>query len=603
MTSADPGPPPLLGATVRDGRTTFVVWAPGAERVALELGDGGSHPMERADDGTWTADLAGIGHGERYAYSVDGGPARPDPASGWQPDGVHAPSAVVDPAGFAWTDDEWRGRTLPGTVLYELHVGTFTPGGTLDDAIAELPRLAALGITTIELMPLNEFAGERNWGYDGVLPFAVHHAYGGPEALARFVDAAHGRGIAVVLDVVYNHLGPEGNYLPEFGPYFTDAYHTPWGAAINVADAGSDGVRRFFAENARRWIRDFHVDGFRFDAVHAIVDPTANPFWAEICDAARDEAAAARRKVVLIAESSDNDPRQLHGRDRDGIGFDAVWCDDVHHTLRVAVTGDRRGYYVDYDGSAAELADTVGHRWKFRGQFSAARGRRHGRPVDDVAPHRFVICDQNHDQVGNRPAGDRPDRLVRPEQRRFTAAAILLLPATPMLFQGEEYGEPAPFPFFVDHTDPAILRATNEGRRAEFAGADWSVEVPEPGARATFESAILDPGVVERDERAAWLLAMYTELLRLRRDVEPVASPDAHQRVSLEAGAVTIRRSIGDTAATVVLNESDEPIELPVGGELAFASDDGRWGGADGTALDDGVLRLAPWSVALVTSG
>ena len=539
-----------------------------------------------------------MGHGERYWWSIDDGAPRPDPASGWQPDGVHAASAVVDSGRFDWTDHGWRGIGLDDTVLYELHVGTFTPGGTLDSAIAELPRLAAVGITTVELMPVNEFAGERNWGYDGVLPFAVHHTYGGPEALARFVDAAHGLGLAVILDVVYNHLGPEGNYLPEFGPYFTDDYRTPWGPAINVAGAHSDGVRRFFVENVERWIRDFHVDGFRFDAVHAIVDPTANPFWAEICSAARAAARPAGRRIVLIAESSDNDPRQLHPTERDGIGFDAVWCDDIHHTLRVAMTGDHRSYYADYEGTPGELADTVTHRWKFRGQYSVARGRRHGRPVDDVAPNRFVVCSQNHDQVGNRPAGDRPDHHITPAQRRFAPAAVLLSPSTPMLFQGEEYGELRPFPFFVDHTDPDVLEATNQGRRAEFAGADWSVEVPEPGARSTFESAVLDPSA--GDPR---LVAMYTELVRLRREVAAISSPRASQRVEQVGGIVVIRRRLDGVATTVAINESDDPADLATDGTIEFASDAEIWGGDGATTFEIGRIRVAPWTVALIVAG
>lgn len=589
------------GATVTDGRTRFVVWAPVPERIELVLVDRAErHDLTRDADGVATLELDGVGHGERYGYSLDGGQVLPDPASAHQPDGVHGPSAVVDTGRFRWTDEAWRGRTLAGTVLYELHVGTFTAGGTLDAAIAQLPRLAALGVTTIELMPTAAFAGERNWGYDGVLPWSVHEAYGGPEALARFVDAAHAHGLAVILDVVFNHLGPEGNYLPRFAPYVTDEYRTPWGPAVNVAGHGSDHVRRYFTASIERWIREFHVDGFRFDAVHAVIDPTANPFWAEVNAAARATAAACGRRIVSIAESSDNDPRHLHPTERNGLGFDAVWCDDVHHNLRVAVTGDRRSYYVDYDGSPSELADTIRHRWRFRGQYSIARGRRHGRPVDDVAPHRFVVGDQNHDQVGNRPAGDRPDGVVDAARRRFTAAVALLLPSTPMLFQGEEYGELRPFPFFVDHTDPEILRATNEGRRAEFAGADWSVDVPEPGARSTFESAILDPTVVDRDDRAARLLALYTELLRLRREVAAVASPAAEQEVTTIAGVVLVQRSLPDSTSTLAINESDLAARYPLGGELVFASDDRRWGGDGSAGVGGGELSLPPWTVALV---
>ncbi len=593
-----------LGATVAHGSTRFVVWAPHATAVTLVLSASNrSLPAStQTEPGYWGVGVDGVGHGERYAWSIDNSDPLPDPASGWQPDGVHAASAVVDPARFSWTDDAWRGRPLDDTVIYELHVGTFTPDGTLDAAVGQLTRLAALGVTTIELMPVNAFAGDRNWGYDGVLPYAVHAAYGGPEALARFVDAAHGLGLAVILDVVYNHLGPEGNYLPRFGPYLTDEYRTPWGPAMNVAGPGSDHVRRYFSENAARWIRDFHVDGFRFDAVHAIVDPTANQFWAEICAASRAAAQSARRQIVLIAESSDNDPRQLHGVEHDGIGFDAVWCDDVHHSLRVAMTRDRRSYYADYEGTPDELADTITHRWRFRGQYSIARGRRHGRPIDDVAPNRFVACTQNHDQVGNRPAGDRPDHHITADQRRLGPAAVLLSPYTPLLFQGEEYGESAPFPFFVDHTDPDVLRATNEGRRAEFSGADWTVEVPEPGARSTFESAILDPSVVDRDRRSAGLLAMYTELVRVRGEHPAITSRRATQRVERVGDAVVVRRALGGSTTALAINASDDATDLSADGHLVFASDAVEWGGDGVTSLDGGRLAVAPWTVALVTT-
>ncbi|MDJ0770012.1 MAG: malto-oligosyltrehalose trehalohydrolase [Ilumatobacter sp.] len=594
------------GAAVMADGTRFNVWAPAASSATLAVEPAGraaiTVALDRVDGGYWQADVAAVGHGDRYTYSIDGGPPLPDPASGWQPDGVHGASAVVDPRRFDWTDAEWRGRGLDGIVLYELHVGTFTPEGTLDSAIAELPRLAALGVTTIELMPVNAFPGDRNWGYDGVYPYAVQASYGGPEALAHFVDAAHAHGLAVILDVVYNHVGPEGNHMGEFGPYFSTAYTTTWAPAMNVSEPDSDGVRDFYVGNAARWVRDFHVDGFRLDAVHAVFDTTANPFWEQICRAAREAAAASRRRIVLIGETSDNDPRQLAGPDRHGYGFDAVWCDDVHHNLRVAMTGDREGYYADYDGTPAELADTIRHRWKFRGQFSVARGRRHGRPVDEAAPNRFVAHTQNHDQVGNRPHGERPDHHVTAAQRRFAPSAVLLSPYTPMLFQGEEYGELGPFPFFVDHTDAELLRATNEGRKAEFPDADWSEGYPVPGDPATFESAKLDPSVAAPGTAHAQLLAMYTELLRLRREVAPIADPGAVQQVELVEGSVIVRRTLADVTTALAINESDTPAALDVDGSLVFASDAEAWGGDAATALTDGSLSLAPWSVALVVA-
>ena len=408
----------------------------------------------------------------------------------------------------------------------------------------------------------------KRQGYDGVLPWATQESYGGPEGLARFVDAAHAVGLAVILDVIANHVGPEGNHLVEFGPYFDATFTTSWGPGMNIAGAGSDHVRRYFIEQYVGWVRDFHLDGFRFDAVHAIADQTANPFWGEVCTAVRAAARAERRQVVLIGETSDNDPRQLAPADRGGFGFDAVWCDDVHHNLRVALTGERHGYYADYDGSAHELADTIAHRWKFRGQYSIARGRRHGRPVAEMEPHRFVAFTRNHDQIGNRPDGSRPVHLLDRAERRYLAAALLLSPYTPMLFMGEEYGEPAPFPFFVDHTDPAVLAATNEGRVAEFPAADWSVGVPEPGDPATFEAAKLDPTVVERDERSASLLAAYTDLIRLRGEHPAIGSPDATLQVECDGDIVTIRRTLDDETVVVTLDTAAPRATLTVNGDL-----------------------------------
>lgn len=613
------GPPtPLTPEVIRDadGRvaTTFTLWAPRATSVTLELlgtapttsATSDSSATSTANDssatvveliavpddgpaaGYWTATVPGVGHGERYRYRLDDGPALPDPASGWQPEGVHGPSAVVDTGDFGtghrWSDDAWRGLELADAVIAEIHIGTFTPEGTFDAAVGQLDRLARVGINAIELMPVNAFPGERNWGYDGVFPFAVQHSYGGPAGLARLVDAAHARGIAVLLDVVYNHLGPEGNVLHQFGPYFTDAYSTPWGPAVNVAGPGSDGMRRFIVENIRRWVRAFHLDGFRLDAVHAVIDPTANSIWEQVGDAARAEARRARRRAIVIAESSDNDPRYVRGADRGGYGLDGVWNDDIHHSLRVALTGERTGYYADYAGTAAELADIVEHRWLFRDRWSSFRGRHHGRAADDVAPHRFITYSLTHDQVGNRPAGDRP--ALTEARQRLAAAFIALLPSTPMLFMGQEYGDPAPFPFFVDHRDPGILEATRRGRREEFAHADWDGEVPDPGAPSTRDVAVLDPSLAEQEPHRS-LLALHTEAYRLRREIGPVRSPEAHQRVSHHDTVVMVSRWLPDAATVLLANLGDGGVTVPLPdlGELAIALDtsDPRWAPGSGT--------------------
>lgn len=594
--------------------TVFTLWAPDATSVGIELHGRPHGELEPTGTGYWTLTVPDVGHGARYRYSLDQGPWLPDPASGWQPDGVHGASAVVDTRRFGgdfdWTDAGWRGVALADTVLYELHVGTFTPEGTFDAAIGQLARLRDLGVTSVEIMPVNAFPGERNWGYDGVFAYAVQASYGGPEGLARFVDAAHAHGLAVVLDVVYNHLGPEGNVLGQFGPYFDHSYSTPWGPAVNVAGPGSDGVRRYVLDNVRRWVRDFHVDGFRLDAVHAVIDPTATSIWEQVADAAHAEGRAARRTVVVIAETSDNDPRYVRGVERGGYGLDAQWNDDIHHSIRVALTGHRGTYYADYTGTPAELADTIRHRWKFRGGYSTFRGRHHGRPVDDAAPHRFVTYWLDHDQIGNRPAGDRP--VLDAARRRLAPATVLLLPSTPMLFMGEEYDDPAPFPFFVDHGDPEILDATRRGRREEFAGADWSVEVPDPGDPATMRSAVLDPGLAAADGHRE-LLAMYTELLRLRRELAVVRSPGATLRVDLHDAVVGVHRELHEAGArsvsSLLVNLGDEPVSVPVTPEhdgqasLVFHSDDVRWGGAGAGAVHgDTTVHLAPWTVALLHS-
>ncbi len=549
-----------LGATAVDGGTRFEVWSPDASSVEVRVDDR-VVALERAADAvgaadTWSATVDGVGHGDRYQLRRDGGEWLPDPASRWQPDGVHGASAVVDEGEFEWTDDGWAGVSLADTVLYEMHVGTFTPEGTFDAAIGQLPRLAALGITMVEVMPVAAFAGVRNWGYDGVFPFAVQHSYGGPEAFARFVDAAHGHGLGVVLDVVYNHIGPEGNVLGRFGPYFTDAYRTPWGDAVNVAEAGSDGVRRYFVENAVGWVRDLHVDGLRLDAVHAIVDPTPVPFVQELTEAVHAEAAQAGRTVLVTIESSANDPRIVRRRDRGGWASDAVWNDDVHHALRVALTGERHEYYGNYTG-VDDLATAWRRRWVYDGRFSPGFGRRHGAPATDVEPARFIVFSTNHDHVGNTARGDRmlAEAGPRDPRHRLAAAAILLSPFTPMLFMGEEYGETAPFPYFVDHGDPELLDAVREGRRREFAASVGTGDVADPGDPDTFAGAVLDPSILDRSPHAE-LLALHTELIRLRREHRVLVDPGAEQEVDVDDDVLVVRRRLDGVEATLVLDFS-----------------------------------------------
>jgi maltooligosyltrehalose trehalohydrolase len=581
-----------LGATVVDGGTRFEVWAPKAATVDVTIGV--RHQSLHRNGEYWTGEVDRVEHGDRYSYVVDGAEL-PDPASRWQPDGVRGASAVVDDTTFRWTDDDWTGIDLADTVLYEVHIGTFTPEGTFDSAITELDRLVALGITTIEIMPVSAFPGVRNWGYDGVFPFAVQDSYGGPEGLARFVDAAHSVGLAVVLDVVYNHMGPEGNVLGSFGPYFTDAYRTPWGDAMNVSGGGSDHVRRFFIESAVGWITDFHLDGLRLDAVHAIVDPTPTTFVQELTAAVHAAAGAAGRTALVTIESSSNDPRIVRSTAEHGWGCDAVWNDDYHHALRVALTGDRHEYYANYSG-AADIASAWDRRWVYSGQYSAGFDRRHGAPADDIDHRRFIVFDTNHDHVGNTPAGARllSDATADDPRHRLAAAAILLSPFTPMLFMGEEYGETAPFPYFIDHGDPDLVEAVRRGRRREFADSVGSGEVADPGDPATFAGAVLDPTIAERDPRR---LALYTELLRVRREHPVLTDPAAQQHVSIVDDAIFVVRSLPGITASLSFNFSDATVPHPApnpADAIVFDTDDERWGGNGSEAPSVGA-----WSARL----
>lgn len=594
------GPPELLGATPHaDASTYFLVWAPNAERVVVHLPGSKIVPTDRdvelvaTSDGYHRGAIENVVAGQRYGFCLDGSDPLPDPASRLQPEGVHGLSAVYDPT-FARAESDWRGVGIRGRIIYETHIGTFTPEGTFDAAADQLDRLVDVGVDTIELLPIGEFPGTRNWGYDEVLKYAPHHSYGGPEGLARFVDACHRRHIAVILDVVYNHLGPEGNRLQEFGPYFTDVYSTPWGDALNFSEAGSDHVRRYFVENARRWVSEFHIDGFRLDAVHAIVDPTARPFVEELTDAIHAEADALGRRALVIAESSANDPRLIREADRGGYGMDGVWNDDFHHALHTLLTDEHRGYYVDYDG-VTDLATAYRDGFVLTGRHSEFRGRRHGRSAGDIPPERFVVFAQNHDQVGNRVIGRRLTSLVAPERVRFAAAATLLSPFTPLLFMGEEYGETRPFPYFVSHTDDHLVAAVREGRAREFADFQIEGEPPDPHSEDTFRSAILDPSVGDPT-----LIALHRRLAELRRQVPVLTDPHAATSVSVLGSTLTLARRSARDEARVVLHASDQPSALTLGSDdWDVLLDTGSFPG-DPPGVQNSALELAPWSATLV---
>jgi maltooligosyltrehalose trehalohydrolase len=509
-----------------------VVWAPNAEHgVEVVFGDGerGALPLTGPDDfGYYRGGVGAAGNvraGTTYRYRLDGDPARthPDPASRWQPEGVHGPSAVLDPCSFRWTDDGWTGLELKDFVLYELHVGTFSSEGTFDGVVTYLDSLRDLGVRVIEPMPIGQFPGSRNWGYDGVFPFAAQNSYGGPEGFARLVDECHAHGLGVCLDVVYNHLGPEGNVLGEFGPYFTDRYRTPWGDAVNFDGPDSDEVRRFFIENALQWFEDFHVDALRLDALHGIFDMTARPFLEDLELAKEDLAERLGRRLQIIAESDLGDPRIVRRRERGGLGLDAQWADDIHHALHTLLTGERGGYYEDF-GSLEQLDRGYRDGYVYQGGYSRFRRRRHGAPVEDILSERFVVFSQNHDQVGNRVLGERLSTLVDFESLKLASAAILLAPFVPLLFMGEEYGEPAPFQYFISHTDPELIEAVRRGRAEAFASFGFTDAAPDPQAEETFDRCMLHHELAG-EGRHATLLELYRELLRLRREIPALSNP------------------------------------------------------------------------------
>ncbi|MFV0287404.1 MAG: malto-oligosyltrehalose trehalohydrolase [Demequina sp.] len=573
------------------------VWAPDAASVGLVIGaaDAPPQPLQRGDDGWWSG--PDLPPGTDYGYVVDGEGPWPDPRSARQVAGVHGLSRVFDASRFAWTDASWSGVDVLGKVFYELHVGAFTPQGTLDAAAAQLPSLRSIGVDVVELMPVAPFPGRHGWGYDGVSLYAVHEAYGGPEALQRFVDAAHRAGLAVCLDVVYNHLGPDGNYLSKFGPYFTDAHHTPWGWAVNLDQPSADGMRRYICDNALRWFEDFHIDCLRLDAVHELRDDSERHVLAQLSDETAELSNRIGRPLSLVAESDLNDARMVTPTAEGGLGMTAQWNDDVHHALHAYLTGERHGYYVDF-GSLETLDKVYREVFWHNGTHSPFRGKAWGAPVPpETDRRRFVVCASNHDQVGNRAIGDRPASSLSPGAQATSLAAILLSPFTPMLFMGEEYGETRPFMFFTDHDEP-LGSAVSEGRMSEFGGHGWEelygreVQVPDPQDRVTFLRSKLGDGVGADSAGHHALRAWVSTLMALRERVEPRAAWDAHPAGASESspqvltlhGPVTVHANLSDAEAVV----SDRGAVVGTFGDV--------------TVIDGG-LSLAPDAVALVARG
>ncbi len=597
--------PPLGAVPLPGGVCSFAVWAPLAEGLVLELlprtpsAPTRLVPLERHGE-VLHATVDAVEPGDRYRFLFPDGRRRPDPRSRSQPDGVHGPSAVVDLARLRPEAPAPRDGPVGGWAIYELHVGTFTREGTFDAAIRELPHLVSLGVNAVELLPVAAFPGVHGWGYDGVHPFAVHGPYGGPVGLARFVDAAHRAGLAVILDVVYNHLGPDGNYLREFGPYFTDRHHTPWGDAVNFDGPGSEQVRRWAIENALQWIRDYRVDALRLDAVHAIADDSPKHVLAELAAAVQAEGGQ------VIAESDLNDPVVVRARSAGGWGHDAQWSDDLHHALHALLTRETNGYYADF-GKASDLAAAYARGFVYDGsRMSPFRGRVHGRSAAGMPAEAHVVCLQNHDQIGNRARGERIAPLAGLARARLGAAACLLAPQVPLLFQGEEWAAPQPFPYFTDHEDEALGRAVSEGRKREFASFAWAGEVPDPQARETFVSAVLAPEDRERPPNAG-MLALYRKLLALRRAHPALGGPDRGARTQATADdaaeLVVLERFHGDARLAALLGFADVPREATVSlapgrWRLVLDTEDPAFGGAGRAAPAE--LHVPPGgSVAL----
>ena len=557
MESAGPREAPALrlgGTYFEAGRVRFHVWAPRCQRVDVEVvhPEKASVPLRRTAGGSFVGTARGNA-GLRYFYVLDGERRRPDPVSRALPEGVHGPSEVVDTEAFAWTDAGWRGLALKDMVLYELHVGTFTPEGTFDAVIHRLPGLRELGVTAIELMPVASFPGSRNWGYDGVGLFAPQRSYGGPAGLQRLVDACHAHGLAVILDVVYNHLGPEGNYLAEFGPYFTDRYQTPWGPAINYDGEDAQGVRTFIIANALYWILEYHIDSLRLDAIHGIFDASPVHILRELNAAVKRLARRLGRVVPVVAESDLNERRVVDPESKGGYGLAGQWSDDFHHSLHTLLTGERNGYYVDF-GSLGQLAKAYTDGFVYSGQFSQFRGRSHGTPTRDVPAERFLVCAQNHDQVGNRARGDRLTSLVDLEALKLAASAVLLSPYVPLLFMGEEYGERAPFLFFTDFGDPALQAAVTQGRRTEFAAFGWTDEAPDPQDPSTFVRSTLNWDLQNAEPHCR--LRSYYETLLALRSQHPVLGVGGKRQLRvrvLDDQNLTLSRRGGDGAAAMVV--------------------------------------------------
>lgn len=550
-----------------NGLCEFVVWSPFAQSIEVKVVSQSDRTARLVKDkrGYWTTTVHNISFGDLYLYRLDNGMERPDPASHFQPQGVHGPSQVIDHNLFSWQDHHWRGIPLSEMIIYELHTGTFTQEGTFDAIITRLDDLGELGINAIEVMPVSQFPGKRNWGYDGAYPFAVQNSYGGPYGLKRLVNECHKKNIAVILDVVYNHLGPEGNCLRDFGPYFTGKYHTPWGEAINFDGEYSPGVRNFFFENALYWFKQYHIDGLRIDAIHGMYDMSARPFLRELVEKVVVFSQRQGRKYYLIAESDLNNAYVVRATEAGGYGLDAQWCDDFHHSVHTLITGESSGYYIDF-GKTEDLLTSLKEGFVYSGRYSKFRKRNHGNSSSDIPANRLVVFSQNHDQTGNRMKGERLSGLVSLESLKLAAGTVLLSPYVPLLFMGEEYGETAPFLYFVSHSDEDLVEAVRKGRKEEFNTFRWAGEPPDPQSNETFlKSKIAWEKRNNREGRV--LLNFYKELIRFRRDI-PAFSHPSKECLDVwgdrEKKIIVIKRWMDESIVLTLLNFNGDDMRYDV---------------------------------------
>ena len=570
----------------------FRLWAPKAQKVSVQIAEQ-KHPLQKHDGGWWQADIDSASPGMDYAYFLDDEDlALPDPRSPWPPKGIHGPSRILDHAAFQWSDSSFEAPPFSSAVVYELHIGTFTPEGTFDAAQSKLDDLRSLGITHVELMPVNSFPGIQGWGYDGVDLFAPHEPYGSPDALKSFVNACHANGLAVLLDVVYNHFGPDGNYLSKFAPYLTSTHHTPWGDAVNLEDAGSHEVRRFFCDNALMWLRDYHFDGLRLDAVHAYMDRSAINFMEQLGAEIDALEAHTGRRSVVIAESDLNDPRLVTAREAGGYGLDAQWSDDFHHALVTVLTGDRSGYYVDF-GSLADLAKSLREVYVYDGRYSPHRDRIHGRPIVNQPASRFLGYSQDHDQVGNRAKGERLVHEVSTGRAKIAAALTLTAPFVPMIFQGEEWAASAPFMYFTNHEDE-LGNLVSEGRKKEFVAFGWNPnDIPDPQSPATFRRSKLNWD--ERTQPAhADMLDWYRKLIALRHALPDLTNAElSHVQVRFNEEENWLVMERGSVTVAFSLAPNPIQLEVPPGSTIALAS-------SEDIQLNNNILKLPPDSVAIL---